>query len=606
MPGSLPAHQRLEILERVAQRRLVGDDAGHGREVGQDARDEPIRCLADQQRATLLAGPVGAELARRFIEECAVEMSARPQQEHERRTGAADALLESGIEIGVFDQIAAGMVDDAPHAFVGSRRDDGDIAHQPLDDRGYERAEGTHERAERGWVVAVGGQKNESGKHCRLALTRTGDLQSLLVRGARHPPEREKSLTCTRMYPICSRRGAPAGMLMGRGEIDGAADARLRGGKRAITAAAPAVVSAAAFESAVPDTARRRGRGTLTNRAGRFEPRERIEVDDGWNVLETLPAFATTVAIERPKTVITRNESPDLSFDRSINPYRGCEHGCVYCFARPSHAYLGLSPGLDFETRLTVKLGAAERLEAELAAPGYRPRTIAIGTNTDPYQPIERQHAVMRGLLEVLSRCRHPVGIVTKSALVVRDIDLLAPMAAQGLVKVAISVTTLDADLARTMEPRATTPARRLDAIGRLAAAGIPVTVMVAPIIPAVNDAEIETILARAYDLGAREAGFVMLRLPLEVRDLFKEWLLAHFPDRFRHVMSLVQSIREGKENDSTWGRRMTGTGPYALMIRRRFEVACERLGFARTRARLRNDLFVPPVPQGGQLDLFG
>ncbi len=359
-------------------------------------------------------------------------------------------------------------------------------------------------------------------------------------------------------------------------------------------------------EPSIAPASRRRGRGAVSNKAGRFEPQQRVEVDDGWDALDTLPPFATTIAFERPRTVITRNESPDISFDRSVNPYRGCEHGCVYCFARPSHSYLGLSPGLDFETRLTVKQGAAERLEAELGASGYKPRTIAIGTNTDPYQPIERQHEVMRSLLKVLDRCNHPVGIVTKSAMVTRDIDILGPMAARGLVKVALSVTTLDASLARTMEPRATTPAKRLAAIEKLAAAGIPVTVMVAPIVPAINDAEIETILTRAQALGAREAGYVMLRLPLEVKDIFKEWLLLHFPDRYRHVMSLVQSMREGKENDATWGKRMTGTGPYAWMIGRRFEVASERLGFPKVRAKLRTDLFAPPTRRGAQLDLFG
>ncbi|WP_442916052.1 PA0069 family radical SAM protein [Lichenihabitans sp. Uapishka_5] len=353
------------------------------------------------------------------------------------------------------------------------------------------------------------------------------------------------------------------------------------------------------------DEDRRRGRGTVSNRSARFEPLQRVTEDDGWGALETLAPFKTTVTVERPKTIITRNESPDLSFDRSINPYRGCEHGCVYCFARPTHAYLGLSSGLDFESRLVVKLGAAERLEAELAAPGYKVRTIAIGTNTDPYQPIEREHRVMRSVLEVLARTGHPVGIVTKSALVTRDIDLLAPMAARGLVKVALSVTTLDGKLARTMEPRAAAPGRRLEAIRQLSEAGIPVVVMTAPLIPAVNDHEIEAILEAAQARGAREAGYVMLRLPLEVRDLFREWLLTHFPDRLRHVMSLVQSFRDGKDNDSTWGKRMTGTGPYATMIGRRFEIAAARLGFPKTRMRLRTDLFVPPVPKGGQLSLF-
>ncbi len=353
------------------------------------------------------------------------------------------------------------------------------------------------------------------------------------------------------------------------------------------------------------DPERRRGRGTLSNRSGRFEPVRREDADDGWGSLETLAPFATTIAFEKAKSLIARNDSPDIGFDRSINPYRGCEHGCTYCFARPTHAFLGLSPGLDFESRLVVKRGAAERLEQELAAPGYRPRTIALGTSTDPYQPIERQHRVTRAVLEVLARCDHPVGIVTKSALVTRDVDLLAPMAAKGLVKVAVSVTTLDPKLARTLEPRAPSPARRLEAVETLAKAGIPVTVMVAPIIPAVNEAEIETILTRAQALGAREAGYVMLRLPLEVRDLFKEWLLANFPDRFRHVLSLIQSVRDGKQNDSTWGKRMTGTGPYAWMVGRRFELACAKAGFPKARAKLRADLFKPPVPVGGQLDLF-
>ena len=366
------------------------------------------------------------------------------------------------------------------------------------------------------------------------------------------------------------------------------------------------IVSPVAAAAADPgDAERRRGRGTVSNRSARFEPVQRVVEDDGWGSLEALAPFKTTVTVERPKTIITRNESPDLSFDRSINPYRGCEHGCVYCFARPTHAYLGLSSGLDFETRLFVKVGAAERLEAELAAPGYKVRTIAIGTNTDPYQPIEREHGIMRSVLTVLARTGHPVGIVTKSALVTRDIDLLAPMAARGLVKVALSVTTLDAKLARTLEPRAATPGKRLDAIRQLSEAGIPVVVMTAPIIPAVNDAEIETILEAARERGAQEAGYVMLRLPLEVRDLFREWLLTHFPDRLRHVMSLVQSFRDGKDSDSTWGKRMIGTGPYADMIGRRFEIAAARLGFPKTRMRLRTDAFVPPTRQGAQLSLF-
>ncbi|TAL80968.1 MAG: PA0069 family radical SAM protein, partial [Beijerinckiaceae bacterium] len=342
-----------------------------------------------------------------------------------------------------------------------------------------------------------------------------------------------------------------------------------------------------------------------SNESGRFEPHVRITEDDGWDSAEDAPRLLTTITVERPKTIITRNDSPDISFDRSINPYRGCEHGCIYCFARPTHAYMGLSPGLDFESRLFVKPDAAVLLERELAAKNYQPKTIAIGTNTDPYQPIEREHRIMRQVLEVLARTNHPVGIVTKSALVLRDLDLLQPMAEKGLVKVALSVTTLDPVLARKMEPRAATPQRRLAAIAALAEAGIPTTVMVAPIIPALTDAEIETILARAYAAGAREAGYVMLRLPLELRDLFSEWLLAHYPDKFRHIMSLVRSVRDGKTYDATFGKRMTGSGPYAWMIGRRFEAAAAKIGFGRTRRKLRSDLFQPPARMGEQLRLF-
>ena len=289
-------------------------------------------------------------------------------------------------------------------------------------------------------------------------------------------------------------------------------------------------------------TDRRRGRGAVSNSSGRFEPVSRVSEDDGWDSLSDLPAFKTVVTVEKPKMIITRNQSPDISFDRSINPYRGCEHGCVYCFARPTHAYMGLSAGLDFETRLFAKHGAAALLERELSVKAYQPRMIAIGTNTDPYQPIEREHKIMREVLEVLAKANHPVGIVTKSALVLRDLDLLAPMAAKGLVKVALSVTTLDAKLARQMEPRAATPAKRLDALRQLSQAGVPTMVMVAPIIPALNDAEIEDILDCARTAGAREAGYVLLRLPHELRDLFREWLLEHHPGKLRHILSLVQS----------------------------------------------------------------
>ncbi len=349
----------------------------------------------------------------------------------------------------------------------------------------------------------------------------------------------------------------------------------------------------------------RRGRGAQSNESGRFEPHAYIPIDDGWGEEEEPPKLATTVTFERAKTIITRNDSPDISFDRSINPYRGCEHGCIYCFARPTHAYMGLSPGLDFETRLFAKTDAPSLLERELAAKNYKPRTIAIGTNTDPYQPIERQHRVMRQILEVLARTNHPVGIVTKSSLVLRDLDLLAPMAEKGLVKVALSVTSLDPVLARKMEPRAATPEKRLATLKALADAGVPTCVMVAPIIPALNDAEIEAILARAKVLGVREAGYVMLRLPLELSDLFSEWLVAHYPSKARHILSLVRSTRDGKVYDSTFGKRMTGSGPYAWMIGRRFEAAAAKLGFGKTKLKLRHDLFMPPARAGEQLQLL-
>ncbi|MPZ57309.1 MAG: PA0069 family radical SAM protein [Rhizobiales bacterium] len=353
------------------------------------------------------------------------------------------------------------------------------------------------------------------------------------------------------------------------------------------------------------DRERRRGRGAQTNASGRYEPVARVAFDDGWQSLEELPPFLTTVTVDSTRKIITRNDSPDISFDRSINPYRGCEHGCIYCFARPTHAYLGLSPGLDFESKLFAKPDAPELLERELTAPSYVPRTIAIGTNTDPYQPIERTYQIMRRILDVLERAGHPVGIVTKSALILRDLDILARMAERNLVKVALSVTTLDAKLARVMEPRAPTPQRRLEALRQLAAAGVPTSVMVAPVIPAINDSEIERILDTAAALGVRGAGYVLLRLPLEVRDLFKEWLMANFPDRYRHVFKLVRETRGGKDYDSAWGKRMTGGGPFAWMIGRRFEVACERLGLNAGKTRLTTEHFAPPRKQTEQLSLF-
>jgi DNA repair photolyase len=350
---------------------------------------------------------------------------------------------------------------------------------------------------------------------------------------------------------------------------------------------------------------RRRGRGTLSNASGRFEPLARVAFDDGWQGLEDLPPFKTTVTMDATRKIIARNDSPDISFDRSINPYRGCEHGCVYCFARPTHAYLGLSPGLEFESKLFAKPNAPELLERELAAPGYVPKIIAIGTNTDPYQPIERHHQIMRRILEVLDRAGHPVGIVTKSALVLRDLDILTRMAKRNLVKVALSVTTLDPQLARTMEPRASTPPRRLEALKQLVKAGVPASTLVAPVIPALNDAEIERILDAVAETGVRHAGYVLLRLPLEVRDLFREWLIANFPDRYRHVFKLIRDMRGGKDYDASFGKRMTGSGPIAWMIGRRFEIACERLGFNLTSVKTTTEHFRHPRPATAQLDLF-
>ena len=368
---------------------------------------------------------------------------------------------------------------------------------------------------------------------------------------------------------------------------------------------------AAGAETVVPqheaavESERRRGRGAQSNASGRYEAEARVAFDDGWQSIEDLPPFKTTVGADSARKVITRNDSPDIGFDRSINPYRGCEHGCVYCFARPTHAYLGLSPGLDFESKLFAKHDAPALLEKELAHPDYQPKMIAIGTNTDPYQPIERDLKIMRGILEVLDRVSHPVGIVTKSALVVRDLDILERMAKRNLVKVGLSVTTLDSKLARAMEPRASTPQRRLEAIRLLTKAGVPTAVMVAPIIPAINDSEIERILDAAAAAGATEAGYVMLRLPLEIKDLFREWLTEHFPDKSKHVISLVRDLHGGKDYDATFGKRQTGAGPYAWSVGRRFELACRRLGINRRRLRLNHTLFKPPARRGSQLDLF-
>lgn len=350
---------------------------------------------------------------------------------------------------------------------------------------------------------------------------------------------------------------------------------------------------------------RARGRGSAVNPSGRFEVFSRTDIDDGWQTIDELPAFKTEVTVERAKTIITKNSSPDLAFDKSINPYRGCEHGCVYCFARPTHAYSGLSAGLDFESKLFVKPDAARLLEREITRPGYEVKPIAIGTNTDPYQPIERDWLVMRSILEVLEKHNHPVGIVTKSALVVRDIDILSRMAAKGLAKVALSITTLDRTLARTMEPRCSTPTKRLEALKQLSEAGIPTSVMIAPIIPGLNDHELERIMDSAYAMGARQVGYVLLRLPLEVAPVFKEWLLRHYPERYRHVMSLIRSMRGGKDYDANWNKRMKGTGPYAWQISRRIEMTSKRLGMNSNRFKLRTDLFETPKPASEQLSLL-
>jgi len=364
-------------------------------------------------------------------------------------------------------------------------------------------------------------------------------------------------------------------------------------------------------EDRVPDRARK-GRGAVSNRVGRFEPHERKAVDDGWNAAcdpeDDLPPLRTTVAIDATRTIIARNQSPDIPFDQSINPYRGCEHGCVYCFARPTHAFLGLSPGLDFETKLLMKPDAAALLDKELRHPNYKPKVIALGTNTDPYQPLERTQRITRSILEVLSAFNHPVGIVTKSALIVRDIDILAPMAAKRLAHAYVSVTTLDSGLARKMEPRASTPAKRLEAIRQLAAAGIPTGVMAAPMIPALNDHELEKILETAAAAGATSAGYVMLRLPLEIRDLFIEWLDTHAPGKTKHVLELIRSARGGERlYESTFGERMRGTGPYAELLSKRFKLARQRLNLDGYRERWEFDfsLFQPPPKAGDQLRLL-
>jgi DNA repair photolyase len=368
---------------------------------------------------------------------------------------------------------------------------------------------------------------------------------------------------------------------------------------------APLPSAPAGEPGSLVDRERRRGRGTLSNASGRFEPLARVAFDDGWQGFDELPPFKTTVTVDSTRKIIARNDSPDISFDRSINPYRGCEHGCIYCFARPSHAYLGLSPGVDFESRLFAKPNAAALLAKELSAPSYVPRVIAMGTNTDPYQPLEKKMRITRSILEVLRDFRHPVAIVTKSPLILRDLDILSDMASMGLAKAALSVTTLDRKLARVMEPRAGTPARRLQAIQGLAEAGVPAGVMFAPAIPALNDHEMEAVLTAAADHGARSAGYVLLRLPLEIKDLFREWLEANMPDRAKRVMALVRQMRGGKDYDSNWSSRMTGTGPYAQVMARRFHMAVKRLELNRPSVPLAVHKFKRPTRLGDQLALF-
>jgi DNA repair photolyase len=360
----------------------------------------------------------------------------------------------------------------------------------------------------------------------------------------------------------------------------------------------------AGFTSQIPNAAR--GRGARSNASGRYESQTREAFDDGWAAEDPEPRkLETTVTAEKARTIITHNDSPDVGFSASINPYRGCEHGCIYCYARPAHAYVGLSPGLDFESRLFFKPEAARLLEAELSKPRYKPEFIHIGGNTDPYQPRERTLRITRGVIEVLVRFRHPFTVITKSALILRDLDLLSEAAADGLTRVAISITTLDRRLARSMEPRAATPQRRLDAVRGLSAAGVPVSVMFAPCIPGLNDHEMEAVLAAAAEAGASGAGYVALRLPLEIKDLFREWLESDHPDRARRVMSLVRQMRGGKDYDSEWRKRMRGGGPVADLMAARFKAAQKRYGLDRPWDPLPADKFRVPPKAGDQIDLF-
>lgn len=351
----------------------------------------------------------------------------------------------------------------------------------------------------------------------------------------------------------------------------------------------------------------RTGRGAVSNPPGRFETTRAQLEDDGWGSLdEALPPFATTIAVDPARSIISRNKSPDIPFEQSINPYKGCEHGCIYCYARPSHAYLNLSPGLDFETKLFYKPEAAKLLEAELAAPGYRCSPITIGGNTDPYQPIEKQYRVTRSIIEVLAKYRHPFSIITKGALIERDVDLLAPLAKLNLVHAYVSVTTLSNDIKRTMEPRTSSPAARLRAIRTLADAGIPVGVMVAPIVPVITDSELEKILEAAAKAGARSAGYVVLRLPHELNELFREWLDTHEPLKAKHVLARLNALHGGRDYDSSWGVRQRGQGEYASLLQQRFRAACARYGLnAHERFSHDTSLFRPPRVGPEQLSLI-
>jgi DNA repair photolyase len=346
------------------------------------------------------------------------------------------------------------------------------------------------------------------------------------------------------------------------------------------------------------------GRGARSNASGRYERFAYEAFDDGWSAEEARP-IETIVTPELAKSIISTNDSPDISFDQSINPYRGCEHGCIYCYARPNHAYVGLSPGIDFETKLFVKANAVELLEAEFSKPRYRPKTIMLGGVTDIYQPIERGYGITRGILEVMEKWRHPVSLITKSQLVIRDIDILARLAERGLAKAAVSVTTLERRIARVMEPRAAAPHRRIETVRMLAQAGVPVTVMVAPIIPAINDTEIEAILEEASKAGASACGYVVLRLPLEIKDLFQEWLSTYFPDRKARVMTLVRGMRNGRDYDPEWGKRQKGEGPYAKLIADRFARARRKFGLEKPSMPLDTTQFRRPLSAGGQADLF-